>query len=380
MGDEKNIMIIAGEVSGDILGAELVSELKILDENINIYGIGGDKMKTAGVDVVYHINKMAFLGFTEVVRHLPFIRRVQNDLINVIKEKKIKNIVLIDYPGFNLNFAKKIKRLGVKIFYYVSPQVWAWGAGRIKRIKRLVDKMFVVFPFEEKLYKDAGVDIEFAGHPLIDRLNAYNYLSKDETFRKFNLDKDKEILLLMPGSRKDEVEKIFPACIRAADKLKKEFNLQIVVACSSNIDEGVFKELSDVFDYTIVSGYNYELMKYAKFGIIKSGTSTLEAALFGLPMVIVYKTSLLTYVIGKNLVNVKNIGMANIILGEEVVPELIQDEVTSGSVYSEAKKILSDESLYNDIKEKLNSVRGKLGSGGAAKKTAESIYSVLNET
>jgi lipid-A-disaccharide synthase len=374
---KKNIMIIAGEVSGDLIGAELISELKMLNKDIKFFGIGGDKMEAAGMDIIYHINKMAFLGFTEVVRHLPFIKRVQTELANIIREKKIKNIVLIDYPGFNLNFAKKIKSMGVKVFYYVSPQIWAWGSNRIKRIKKLVDKMLVVFPFEEKLYKDAGVNASFVGHPLIDRLKNYNFLSKDELFRKFNLDVDKEILLVMPGSRKHEVEKIFPACIQASSRLKDEFNLQVIVACSSNIDENIFSKISNTTEYTIIKDYNYELMKYAKFGIIKSGTSTLEAALFNLPMIIVYKTSLLTYIIGKNLANVKNIGMVNIISGEEIVPELIQSEVNPSSIYNEAGKIISNERMYNNIKEKLKLVKEKLGEGGAAEKTAGLIYSDL---
>jgi lipid-A-disaccharide synthase len=377
MNDERNIMIIAGEVSGDILGAELVLEIKKLDNRINISGIGGDKMKSAGVNIIYHINKMAFLGFTEVVRHIPFIKKVQNELIDLIRKSKIKNIILIDYPGFNLNFAKKVKQTGVRIFYYISPQVWAWGAGRIKRIKNLVDKMFVVFPFEEKLYKDAGVDVEFVGHPLIDRLKNYNYLAREDFFTKFNLDIEKEILLIMPGSRRHEVKKIFPACIQAAGKLKDEFNLQVAVACSPGIDENIFKTIAGEDSYVTIKGYNYELMKYSKFGIIKSGTSTLEASLLGLPMVIVYKTSLLTYIIGKNLVNVKNIGMINIIYDEEVIPELIQNRLSPDSVYKEAGRILSDGILYNNIKEKLNSVAGMLGKEGAAKKTAELIYSEL---
>lgn len=372
-------MIIAGEVSGDILGEELSEELKKLDNNINLFGIGGDRMKEAGVEIIYHINKLAFLGFAEVVRHLPFIKKVQNDLMRIIKEKNIKHIIMIDYPGFNLNFAKKIKSLGVKILYYVSPQIWAWGKGRIKKIKRLVSKMFVVFSFEEKLYKDEGVDVEFVGHPLLDRINKYEYMPKGKFFETYNLDLTKEILLILPGSRKLEVEKIFPASIEAASKLSKEFNLQVVVAGASNIDDDVFAKIAPLNEYKIIRDRNYELMRYSKTGIIKSGTSTLESALFGLPMVIVYKTSQLTYFIGKNLVNLKNIGMANIISGEDVVPELIQNKVNPESIYQEVKKILSDNDLYDSIKKKLLSVRNKLGSEGAAKRTAQSIYSLLNE-
>ncbi len=373
----KNLMVIAGEVSGDLHGSSLVRELKRLDKNLNIYGIGGDRMKAEGMALIYHINKMAFLGFAEVVKHLPFIKRVQRDLIEIIKEKKIKNVILIDYPGFNLNFAKKLKALSINVTYYISPQVWAWGAGRVKKIKKLVSKMIVVFPFEEKFYKDSGVDVEFVGHPLLERINEYKFLSKEELFKKFNLDESKEILLILPGSRLHEVEKIFPESIKAAEKIGGEFNLQIITAGSPNISEEIYNNLSNKKDNKIITGYTYDLMKYSKLGIIKSGTSTLESALFKLPMVIVYKTGFITYLIGKNLVKVKNIGMANIIAGEKVVPELIQNEANAEAIYLECKKILSNESLYNSVKQKLSKVKEKLGSEGASQKAAGLIYSML---
>lgn len=372
-------MIIAGEVSGDLLGAELCTELNNIDSSLNIVGIGGDRMKQAGAEIIYHINKFSFLGFAEVVKHIPFIRKVQNDLIRIIKEKNIKSIILIDYPGFNLNFAKKIKPLGIKIIYYVSPQVWAWGKGRIKRIKNLISKIFVVFSFEEKLYRDEGVDVEFTGHPLLERIDKYDFLPKDKFFKMYNLNPGKEILLILPGSRIHEVERIFPAAINAALKLSSDFNLQTIVAGAAGIDEKVFRYISDSVDYKVIQDHNYELMRYSKFGIIKSGTSTLEAGLFGLPMVIVYRTSLLTYFIGKNLVNLKNIGMANIISGENVVPELIQDKVNPDSIYNEAKRILSNSSLYASVRNKLLEINKKLGEKGAVRKTAESIYSLINE-
>src|SRR4030067_3856878 len=360
-GENKYIMIIAGEVSGDLLGAELSTELKKINAKLNIVGIGGDRMKLAGVEIIYHINKLAFLGFAEVIKHIPFIRKVQNDLIGIIREKKIKDIVLIDYPGFNLNFAKKAKQLGVKIIYYVSPQVWAWGSGRIKRIKNLVRKMFVVFPFEEKLYREAGIDVEFVGHPLLERIDKYDFLSREKFFRIYELDPVKEILLILPGSRRHEVEKIFPSAINAALKLSREFNLQVVVAGASGIDEKLYKKISRFGDYKLIKDHTFELMKYSKFGIIKSGTSTLEAGLFGLPMVIVYKTSLATYLIGKNLVKLKNIGLANIVAGEAIVPELIQDKVSPDSIYNESKKILGNSSFYDSIKNKLLGINKKLG-------------------
>lgn len=374
----KNIMMVAGEVSGDYIGASLIKELKQLDQDINIIGLGGDRMQEAGMNVLYNIKRMAFLGFAEVVKHLPFIRQVQSELIEVIKKENIRYAVLIDYPGFNLNFAKKLKAIGVKIIYYVSPQIWAWGGGRIKKIKKLVDKMLVVFPFEEDLYRKNNVNVELVGHPLIERISEYNYMSKEELQKKFNL-QDKEIILVMPGSREHEITKIFPEVIKAASKIAEEYDLQVVIACSSNIDENIFHSPASSHNFKVVKGFTYDLMKYSKIGIIKSGTSTLEAGLFGLPMVIVYKTSLLTYLIGKNLVRVDAIGMANIISGEKVVPELIQKEVNNKTVYSECNKILSDETLYSEIKRKLELLKEKLGSAGASARAANIIYSLMNE-
>ncbi len=374
------LMIITGEVSGDLIGASLIRELKKLDAGLTIFGIGGDKMREQGMNILYHINKMAFLGFTEVVKHLPFIKKVQADLLAVAKKEEIKNVVLIDYPGFNLNIAKKFKKNGMKIIYYISPQLWAWGSGRMKKIKRLISKMLVVFPFEEQLYKSNNVDVEFVGHPLIDRINEYQFLSKEELFGKFDLDGSKEFLLLMPGSRKHEVEKLFPQIIKAAKKLADEFNLQIVIACSSNIDENLFNELSGQSDSKVITGYTYDLIKYAKFGIVKSGTSTLEAGYFGLPMLIVYKISGLTYLIVKKLIKVNKIGMVNILLDDIVVPELIQNDVSEENIYASGKKILNDNEHYNSVKVKLNKVKEKLGNEGASARAAKQIYALMNET
>ncbi|MGB5848377.1 MAG: lipid-A-disaccharide synthase [Ignavibacteriaceae bacterium] len=374
------LMIITGEISGDLIGASLIRELKKFDADLKIFGIGGDKMREQGMNILYHINKMAFLGFTEVVKHLPLIKKVQADLLAIAKKEEIKNVVLIDYPGFNLSIAKKLKKNGIKIIYYVSPQLWAWGSGRMKKIKRLVNKMLVVFPFEEKLYKSNNVDVEFVGHPLADRINEYQFLSKEELFSKFDLDGSKELLLLMPGSRKHEVEKLFPQIINAAKKLADEFNLQIVVACSSNIDENLFYLLSSQTEFKVITGNTYDLMKYAKFGIVKSGTSTLEAGYFALPMIIVYKISRLTYSIVKKLIKVTKIGMVNILLEDSVVPELIQNDVSEEKIYAAGKKVLNDKEHYNSVKVKLSKVKDKLGNEGASARAAKQIYALMNET
>jgi len=372
-------MVIAGEESGDLVGAALIKEMKMINPELMIYGIGGNRMESQGMNLIYHINKMAFLGFTEVVKHIPFIKKVQKELVSISLENNIKTAVLIDYPGFNLNVAEKFKNIGMKIIYYVSPQLWAWGAGRMEKIKHLVDKMVVVFPFEEDLYRKNDVNVEFVGHPLIERINEYNFLSREELINKFDLDDKNEILLLLPGSRKHEVAKIFPSMIIAAQKLAKEFDLQVVTACSSNIDEKVFYELAGSSNFKVVKGFTYDLMKHAKFGIIKSGTSTLEASYFDLPMIIVYKTSFITYQIMKKLIKVNRIGMANIILDENVVPELIQGNASEENIFKAGKKILSNENYYSSIKQKLSKIKNKLGSTGASARRSKIILELMNE-
>ncbi|BDQ03820.1 lipid-A-disaccharide synthase [Ignavibacterium sp.] len=375
----KSVLIIAGEASGDLHGAALVKELKKLNSEISFFGIGGSRMKEAGLELIYHSDRMSFLGFVEVVKHLPFIKRVQNQLLEEVKIRQTKFAILIDYPGFNISIAKKLKQLGVEIYYYISPQVWAWGKGRVKKIKKLVRKIFVVFPFEEKFYKDKGVDAEFVGHPLVRELKEYNYLHKEEMIKKLDLLPDKEILLLLPGSRKHEVKDIFPQIYTAAKKISENFNLQIVVACASSVDESLLREVVHKNDYKIVAGYTYDLMKHSKLGIIKSGTSTLEAGLLNLPMIIVYKTSPLTYLIGKTLVKLENIGIVNILLGKTLLPELIQNDVTPEKIFSEAKNILTDSARYNSIRNELNRLWELLGNQNAAENTAKKIYQLMNE-
>ncbi len=373
------LLIITGEVSGDLIGASLIRELKSLQPELIITGIGGDRMKSSGMNLIYHSDQMAILGFVEVIKHLPFIRQVRKKIIETVIQENIRCVVLIDYPGFNLNIAKKLKERGIKIIYYVSPQIWAWAKGRVKKVQRFVDKMLVVFPFEVEFYNNEKVNVEYVGHPLVERISQYNFFSKEDFFAKYNLDEEKKTLLVMPGSREQEVKEIFPETIKAADMLAKKFDLQVVVAKSKNIDAKVFRDLSVSEKFTLIEDHNYELMKYSYFGIIKSGTSTLEAGYFSLPMVVVYKTSSLTYLIGKQLIKLDKIGMVNILLDKMVVPELIQNEANSENIFNTTSKIISDEKIYQSIKHKLEFVKEKLGSGGASKKAAKTILEIMNE-
>lgn len=376
-----NVLIIAGEASGDLHGASLIRELNKLDSSLKIFGIGGNRMQAEGMELIFHIDKMAFLGFVEVIKHLSFIKKIQARLLDEIQKRKVKHVILIDYPGFNLSIAKKIKTLKpeLKLTYYITPQVWAWGKGRVKKIKKYFDKVLVVFPFEEKFFKEKNVQCEYVGHPLIEEINNYEFISRNLLNNKFDLDPEKEILLILAGSRKQEVKSIFPETIKAAERISDDMGMQIVVACAENLDENIFYDLTEPKNFKVIKNYTYDLLKHSKFGIIKSGTSTLEAGLLKLPMVIVYKTSWLTYIIGKTLVKISNIGMTNIILEEQVVPELIQSDANADRIYDEAKGILSDEDLYENIKIRLGRIKEILGEKNAPRNAAKSIYSIINE-
>lgn len=369
----KNIMIIAGEASGDLHGASLMEEMKQIDSSICFLGVGGDKMIAAGLNAYYHINQMAFLGFVEVIKHIPFVKKVQKDLLRSIQKNNIKTAILIDYPGFNLNFAKKIKKFGVKTVYYISPQIWAWGKGRIHKIKRLIDKMIVLFKFEETIYKEAGVASVFVGHPLLDRVKEISFGTKEEFCKVNGFDCLKDILLILPGSRKQEIEKIFPEAITAANRIANEMNMQIAVACSPNIDQKIFDGLSEIKSYKVIKTKTYELFRFSKIGIIKSGTSTLEAGLFGMPMAVVYKTNLLTYLIGKALIKIDKIALINIIAGEKIVPELIQKNASAKNIYETIKALLTDQNKFDSMKNNLLKAVGNLGVNGASKRAAEII-------
>ena len=372
----KEILIIAGETSGDLHGSNLVKSIKQLEPSIEFFGIGGYKMHEAGVELVYHINSLSFMGFVEVVKHIPYLKKVKRHLIEIVKKRNPSAVILIDYPGFNLNIAKELHELGMKIFYYISPQIWAWGKKRIDLIKKVVHQMIVVFPFEAKMYREANVNVSFVGHPLLDVIEEYQFESKEKFFEQNNLDPSKKLLTIFPGSRKQELTKILPVVFEAALKLKKDFDLNIAVAGLNSIPQEFYRKyFGDEFH--LILNKNYELMKYADAGIIKSGTSTLEAALFELPFVVVYKTSFLSYLIGKNLIQIDNISLANIVAGEKIVTELIQRDCNPQKIYEEIKELLFNENRINQLKDKLMGIKSMLGDKGASKRAAQIILSEI---
>ncbi len=373
----RKFLIIAGEASGDLHGAALVKALREAEPDIELFGVGGERMKAEGFETLFHINQMAFLGFGEVVKHIPYILKVQKKLLQEAVARGIEAVVLIDYPGFNLNIAKKFKKLGIRVVYYIAPQIWAWGQKRVKKLKERTDMVLAVFPFEEKFFREKGVSVNFVGNPLAERIANYNFMPEREFRDAFGLDQKREILAVLPGSRKHEVELLLKPALDAAFGLSKKFGFQIVVGCADTIDKSLIEQIYPGGGYTIVKGYEFEIKKFAKFGIVKSGTSTMESALLEMPMVIIYKTSSLTYQIGKRLIKIGNLGMVNIIAGETIAPEIIQDAVTGENIEAEVTKVLQSPQLLEKQQKGFERIKENLGKHRASSTAARMI---LNET
>ncbi|MEX2116273.1 MAG: lipid-A-disaccharide synthase [Bacteroidota bacterium] len=367
----KRVMMIAGEASGDLHGAGVVRELKKADPSIDVFGVGGDQMKREGMTVVYHVRELGFMGFVEVVKHLPFIKVMEYTLGQIVKFKKPDVLVLIDYPGFNLRFARKVKHYGMKIVYYISPQIWAWHASRVRKIKELVDKMLVVFPFEVPLYEKEGVPVDFVGHPLLEVLDTQ--FDRKNFCKRYGIDASKKILALIPGSRRQEIERIFPVMLQAARRVAAEMEMEVVIAVAPTLDQQYFAAMHNLEGIHLVQGATYDVMAHSAFAMVTSGTATLETACFGTPMMVVYKTSWPTYIIGRALVQIHSIGLVNIVAGKKIVPEFIQHRATPSALAKEAMGILRSEDRLSTMRNDLRAIREKLGSPGASRRVANLI-------
>ncbi len=371
----RRVMVIAGEPSGDLHGSGLVRELKKRRPDLEVFGIGGDGMALAGMELLYHIKDLSFMGFAEVLKHLPVMRRVAKELERTLVERKPDALVLIDYPGFNLRFAQKAKAHGTRILYYISPQVWAWGRKRVKKMKGLIERMFVVFPFEMEIYREAGIPVEFVGHPLLEVIG--NAEKKGGFREKFSIATQKKILGLFPGSRIQEVERIFPVMVQAAKILQHEFGCEVCVGVAPNLQEGLYRRFLDsTSGIHLIPGETHSLMRHSDLAFVTSGTATLETACFGTPMLVLYRTSLITYWIGRMLVTLKNIALVNIVAGRPIVPEFIQGNMTVENLVREARQILIDSALAKQMRDDLIKVREKLGTPGASARVAERVLSL----
>ena len=369
------VLIVAGEASGDLHGSSVVRALKLMSPSVEVAGVGGDRMRREGMELVRDIADLGFMGFVEVLRNLGTIRDLKRKLIGELERRRPDVVVLIDYPGFNLRFAREAKSRGIPVLYYISPQVWAWHRGRVKKMRSLVDRMKVVFPFEVEIYRKEGIDVEFVGHPLAEHIGTT--CTRREFFSRNGLDPSKKLLGLFPGSRRQEIERILPVISRAAELLRRGRELQVAIGVAPNLGkEFVGRSAGEGSRAVMVENGTYDLMAYADAAIVTSGTATLEAGWFGTPMAIVYRTSPLTYCIGRMLVDVPSIGLVNIVAGKNIVPEFIQGAMTVGNLSTAVGRFLDDESFAASVRRELSVIREKLGGPGASDRVARGILSL----
>ena len=374
----KTVMIVAGEASGDMHGASLVREMQKMDSSLNFYGIGGNRLQEAGVKLMANASEMAVVGLTEVIVKLGKFITVMNLMKKSLDDVKPDLVILIDYAGFNLRLAKAAHQRGIKVFYYISPQVWASRQGRIRQIKKFVDKMAVILPFEVDTYARKGFTVEYVGHPLLDLVKTE--YSRLESRKKFGLVENITTIGLLPGSRTSEVVKLLPEMLKAAEIMaQKTPDIQFILPLADTLNE---KNVADIISgsaikVNIIKGRTYDVIACADLAIVASGTATLETALLGIPMIIVYKISPLTYFIGKMIITVKNIGIVNIIAGKTIVPELIQNEANGPRIADEALAILTNDERRREIIADLAEIRAKLGTPGAAIRAAKLAYDML---
>ena len=365
--------IISGEASGDLHGSNLIKELKKKDADANIRCWGGDKMEVAGATLVKHYKELAFMGFLEVIKNLATILRNIKFCKEDILQYQPTVLILIDYPGFNLRIARWAKEQGIKVIYYISPQVWAWKENRVKLIKSCVDKMLVILPFEKEFYKKWNYEVEYVGHPLVEVVEEFLNNEQQTTNNK---QQTTNIIALLPGSRQQEILKKLPIMLEVA----KHFpDYQFVVAKAPGLDESFYATLLAPYkNVSSVVNKTYELLVQSKAALVTSGTATLETALFAVPEVICYKGSAFSYQIAKRLIKIKFIGLVNLIMDKEVVKELIQDELTVENLKRELKLLLTDETKQQQLKRDYAALKNLLNKGGhASANAAQSIYDYL---
>ena len=359
--------IIAGEASGDLYGSKLIDEIFSIDKKAEIRFWGGDNMIKSGGYNVKHIKELAFMGFYEVLKNITTILRNISFCKNDIKEFNPDKIIYIDYPGFNLKICKWAKNNGYKNFFYISPQIWAWKENRIKTIKNNIDKLFVIFPFEKEYYREKhNMEVEFYGHPLIEKIDDFN--SSKDFLKKNNITKERDIITLLPGSRSQEINSMLPIFLT----LKKHYlNFEFIVAGVKNVNESVYQPALDL-DVKVIYNQTYDLLSHSKIAIVTSGTASLECALFNVPQIVCYKTSSISYFIGKSFVNISFISLVNIILKKSIVKELVQNELTEKNLVHELSNILSENKISVILNE-YSKIYSMLSIEGTSKKIATSI-------
>ena len=381
VGDEMNhhtghaskVMIIAGEASGDLHGSFLVREMLAINPSLHFYGIGGNKMKAAGVKLLAHAADISVVGVTEVFSKLRTFVKVTSKIRKSLDQFKPNLVILIDFPDFNLNVvARAAKKRNIKVFYYISPQVWAWRSGRVWQIKKLVDKMAVIFPFEVDFYARYGYTVDYVGHPLQESVKTE--LTGSEARQMFGLSDSRTTIGLLPGSRTSEITRLLPVMMQAAQRISRKIpDVQFILPLADTLEE---KSVTNIIAASglpvrIVPGQTYDVLACCDLAIVTSGTATLETGLMGVPMIIIYRMSFFTALIGKLFVNPKYIGLVNIIAGKSVAPELIQFNATGQRIADEAISILLNHQRRQEVIAQLADIRARLGQPGAARRAAQ---------
>jgi lipid-A-disaccharide synthase len=370
--------IISGEASGDLHGSNLVKEIRKLDGNATIRAWGGDLMQAAGAEIVKHYKELAFMGFTEVIRNLPTILNNLKFCKKDILSFRPDVLVLIDYPGFNLRIAKWAKEQGLKIVYYISPQVWAWKEGRVKSIRENVDRMLVILPFEKSFYNKWNYKVEYVGHPLVHVIEESQKNSTPFVTDNKQVNSQKPIIAILPGSRKQEILKKLPIMLEASKNFVEQY--RFVLAKAPGNEDAFYDAITQQAGVETTRD-TYGLLKNARAALVTSGTATLETALFGVPEIVCYKGSSISYQIAKRLIKIKYISLVNLIMEREVVKELIQDELTPENLVTELNKILYDENKIAQIKNDYRELKDVLTkAGNASQRAAREIVDFVNSS
>ncbi|MBI3602132.1 MAG: lipid-A-disaccharide synthase [Candidatus Omnitrophica bacterium] len=378
---KKHLIIIAGEASGDTRAGKLVNAIKALSSEITFSGVGGDCMQEAGVELFDNITSLAVIGIAEVLKNLGRIKKVFDRILSEVDKQKPDAVVLVDYPGFNLRLAAQLKKRfasgeqnrTVKVIYYISPQVWAWREKRIKQIKTVVDRMIVLFVFEKDLYALYGMNVDYVGHPLVDEIKIEQ--SPADVLQSVGLQTGRVTIGLMPGSRQKEIERHLPVMLEAAQKLYNlDHRRQFLLLKAPTINKDSLKRyIQTSLPIKIYEGTPYDGINAMDAAIVASGTATLETALLNKPMVIIYKTSWLTYAIAKAVVKIPYIGLVNVVAGRKIVDELIQNEANAEQIASSINTLLKDQTRQQLLKVELAKIKTSLGAPGASRRAAEII-------
>lgn len=381
MAEQKRILIICGEASGDLNAADLTKKILEINPGIKISGVGGTLMRDAGAQIIYDIKGLGVIGLFDVLKKLPKFFALRKFVLQKIKEEPPHLIILVDFSGFNLRLARAVNK-AIPIIYYVSPQVWASRPGRIKTIKECINKMLVLFKFEEEFYKRYDMDVNFVGHPLLDIVRPA--MEKEELLNSLKISESKKTIALLPGSRRAEIKNILTIMLRAAALINKEIPAQFVIAKSPHVEWGIYNRIirnlnTDNLDLRIIEGKTYDCLNIADFALVASGTATLETAIMQKPFCVIYKTNLLNYLLYLPQVRVPYIGMVNIVAGKKIVPEFIQFDATPKKISTQALRIFRDPSRIEQMENDLARVKSLLGEKGASLRAAKIIVDFLEQ-